>query len=730
MEEGLPEDDELGFGADEDLSYASMFAGAGGNDSHLQETEDSGAAFDSRTPLLDIPELPSGTEKPKPKPGSIALGGLLASTPSGLGESYFGGGMPSSTSSASPFLGTSAPGFLSAPSSQGLGAPSPLGLPYPQPPHPLPEITRTPGPLTPQELEAQLRHRANTGSSAPVLMQQPQQMPILRPMMPPPGMHALPPPPGGFPLPGSTMPHPVGPTPRPGVFTPDMILQMQQQAVQPERVGMGGPPPPPINWGAMPQLGVAGMPPAMAGAAPHINLAQRLRALHTMERPEMHRMPSRRIHASQCMSQDDIESILHMQWRSLHQGAPYLEDYYYQAFLFKHYGKRNKRTFAPESVRELAPTEKMAPDEVAFVKLDGLGRVPFSNIRRPRPLMDVHSHEDKPKAGVHREEGAGGPQSKRPLAQEPMLAARIMIEDCMALILDVQDIDRIFTAASASNGEGIENEAALRQRRVLLMEGLAASLRLPEAAVVINEKGNVSKMEGSSASDGVFLRLISLPKGMDLAAKALLQTYPPAEACDAGFEKNARRANLRILWAILRHLRRIFGNLTSAAPSKTSAADARSAASKIAAATAAVLQRLETKDDVCDALSAIVSGDLCDTELLLGRGGQLPLCAPPVTSGQRDLWLADIIQALLQRAAELEVGAEGATDACSLAWRKNFGIIYDAIKTHLQAIAADPPGTAEGVRASVPLGLVRSLIQHSNEEKAAWMKSMLSTLGV
>lgn len=34
------------------------------------------------------------------------------------------------------------------------------------------------------------------------------------------------------------------------------------------------------------------------------------------------------------------------------------------------------------AVRELAPTEKMAPDQVAFVKLEGLGKVPFSNIRR------------------------------------------------------------------------------------------------------------------------------------------------------------------------------------------------------------------------------------------------------------------------------------------------------------------------------------------------------------
>lgn len=30
-------------------------------------------------------------------------------------------------------------------------------------------------------------------------------------------------------------------------------------------------------------------------------------------------------------------------------GSPYVEDYYYQAFVYKHYNKRNKRSFAPES---------------------------------------------------------------------------------------------------------------------------------------------------------------------------------------------------------------------------------------------------------------------------------------------------------------------------------------------------------------------------------------------
>ena len=32
------------------------------------------------------------------------------------------------------------------------------------------------------------------------------------------------------------------------------------------------------------------------------------------------------------MDADEIESILRIQWKSLHSGSPYLEDYYYQVW--------------------------------------------------------------------------------------------------------------------------------------------------------------------------------------------------------------------------------------------------------------------------------------------------------------------------------------------------------------------------------------------------------------
>jgi hypothetical protein len=49
----------------------------------------------------------------------------------------------------------------------------------------------------------------------------------------------------------------------------------------------------------------------------------------------------------------------------------------------------------------------------------------------------------------------------KPLEQEPQLAARIVIEDCMCLLLDVDDIDRVWTASGGQR----EDEHLLRQRR-------------------------------------------------------------------------------------------------------------------------------------------------------------------------------------------------------------------------------------------------------------------------
>lgn len=39
-----------------------------------------------------------------------------------------------------------------------------------------------------------------------------------------------------------------------------------------------------------------------------------------------------------------------------------------------------------------------------------------------------------------------GPAERRALEDEPLLAARMVVEDCMCLLLDVDDIDRLWAA--------------------------------------------------------------------------------------------------------------------------------------------------------------------------------------------------------------------------------------------------------------------------------------------
>jgi hypothetical protein len=65
------------------------------------------------------------------------------------------------------------------------------------------------------------------------------------------------------------------------------------------------------------------------------------------------------------------------------------------------------------------------------IQVEGLGRIPFSSIRRPRPLLEVSG--PAPTKEVSRD--GHTPPPPRPLEQEPMLAARIAIEDGMCLLL-------------------------------------------------------------------------------------------------------------------------------------------------------------------------------------------------------------------------------------------------------------------------------------------------------
>ncbi|KAL6314939.1 hypothetical protein AAG906_029158 [Vitis piasezkii] len=136
---------------------------------------------------------------------------------------------------------------------------------------------------------------------------------------------------------------------------------------------------------------------------------------------------------SKNMTADEIETILRMQLAATHSNDPYMDDYYYRACLAKKSSEaRLKHHLCPTHLRELPPRARANIEPHAFLQVDALERVPLSSIRIPRPLLE-----------------------------EPMLAARVAIEDGLCLLLDLQD-----------------GGTRLRRRWQTLLEGLATSLQL------------------------------------------------------------------------------------------------------------------------------------------------------------------------------------------------------------------------------------------------------------
>ncbi|RVX02932.1 hypothetical protein CK203_023161 [Vitis vinifera] len=212
-----------------------------------------------------------------------------------------------------------------------------------------------------------------------------------------------------------------------------------------------------------------------------------------------------------------------MQLAATHSNDPYVDDYYHQACLAKKSaGARLKHHFCPTHLRELPPRARANSEPHAFLQVDALGRVPFSSIRRPRPLLEV----DPPNSSV-----AGSTEQKvseKPLEQEPMLAARVTIEDGLCLLLDVDDIDRFLQFNQLQDGG-----TQLRRRRQNLLEGLAASLQL------VDPLGKPGHTVGLAPKDDlVFLRLVSLPK----AAETTTNLSRVVSSCVRGMDLGALSA--------------------------------------------------------------------------------------------------------------------------------------------------------------------------------------------
>ena len=307
-------------------------------------------------------------------------------------------------------------------------------------------------------------------------------------------------------------------------------------------------------------------------------------------------------------------------------------------------------------------------------------------------------------------------QQMKRLEQEPALAARIMIEDCMALILDVQDVDRIFIA---SGGRNIENEDALKQRRTLLMEGLASSLRLSEAP-----QGKASD------SDGVFLRLLTRNKGRVLASRALKMIHPPEEM---NLSPTKVAPNYRVLWALLRQLSTVFKKDSfQSISSPLMKQEAVNSLAMLAKGLSDAVFKIKSPHALGDALVALTAGSLLDGD------ETIDFFSPGEYSvdENRKPWMGDVIGALLTRGADLGLHDTVTDGSHSNDWSKGIEQIFDVLQKYLSSMekklkSNKDENAIKKMKQSIPVPLIgQRICPHLTERQKETIQNMLLNLGV
>lgn len=400
---------------------------------------------------------------------------------------------------------------------------------------------------------------------------------------------------------------------------------------------------------------------------------------------------------SKYMTFEEIEGIAKIQRAATQSNDPYIGDYYHQAVQAKNgAGTINgKHHFAPHQLRDWSSHRRSSVLQPTFVPVDGLGKVPFSSVRSPRPLLEVQEFS------VQSGGGNTLKLSERPLEQEPMLAARIAIEDGSCRLLDVDDIDRYLAASHLPDGG-----AQLRRQRHTLLEDIAASLQLLEH---INSRGdniasstekNEHPME-AEAKDLVFLHIVSLSKGRKLMCR-FLELLPEGS-----------QLVQRVCITIFRHLHFLFG-VHQKDP------DAAAATSNLAKKVASCAAQMDLK-----AISACVAAVVSSSEQPSFK---------PVGSAAGD-GASLILKSSLDRATYLLTDS---TFACLLEdrkfWQATFDIFFLVLYTYctntfdrilhtitmsssLEEAFSIGEVAAEKMSKEMPIELLRASLPHMNEQQ-------------
>lgn len=392
---------------------------------------------------------------------------------------------------------------------------------------------------------------------------------------------------------------------------------------------------------------------------------------------------------SKYMTADEIESIRRMQHASTHSNDPYIDDYYHQARLSKKSSssesKRSKPRFCPSRLRDPSSSSSRSRNSSTdsqphHLQVDDLGRVSLSSIRRPRPLLEVD-----PPTSASGDTEQQNVISEKPLEQEPMLAARITIEDGLCLLLDIDDIDRLLQFSLPQDGG-----TQLRQRRQILLQGLAASLQLVDPL-----GGSLSPKD-----DIVFLRLVSLAKGRKLISKYLHLLFPGTELARI------------VCMAIFRHLRFLFGGM----PRDSCSAET---ITHLAKTVSECVSRMDL-----NSLSACFAAVVCSLE-------QPPL--RPIGSPAGD-GASVIIKSVLERATQLLTDPHSSSMRNPALWQASFDAFFGLLTKYclskyesiMQSILSQTSQkeeivigseAARAISREMPVELLRASLPHTDEQQ-------------
>ncbi|GER48250.1 protein PAT1-1-like protein, partial [Striga asiatica] len=376
-------------------------------------------------------------------------------------------------------------------------------------------------------------------------------------------------------------------------------------------------------------------------------------------------------------------------FNTAHANDPYVDDYYHQARLAKKSAEtRSKFRFCPSHSREQSGSRSRNNSEPQpHLRVDAHGRVCFSSVRRPGPLLNT---DPPPSACGDSEQKPSG----KSLEQEPMLAARVTIEDGFCLLLDVDDIDRILQSSQHQEGGGVQS----RRKRHILLEGLAASLQLVDP---LGKGGNSVGL--SPKDDIVFLRIVSVAKGRKLISRFLQLLLPGSELARI------------VCMAIFRHLRFLFGGL----PDDSEAADTLNALAKTVAVCVGGMD--------LNALSACLAAVVCSSE-------QPPLRPFGSVSGDG---ASVILKSVLERATQLLNDRQSTVNSFTVAnpalWQASFDAFFGLLTKYcaskydsiMQSLITQNPQNAEIVavenaRAAsreMPVELLRASVPHTDESQ-------------